>query len=582
LRHGWQLHQQRRYAEAENAYRRVLVEQPELPAALYCFGRLAFDTANYDLAADYLSRAAEADPSKSQYHADLGLLFQSLGRLDEAVASYRRALSLEPDRGDVHVNLGNTLLKAGEPTQAMTCYRRALECEPKLADAHSCLGAVLEQEGRVEDAIACYRRAIELRPDYAAAHFNLGTVLSIRGEYSAAREHLEKAVEHSPRFAQAQNNLGVVLSALFDLPRAQQCYERALELAPGEAKTHFSLGDVLEAQGLVEAALLRYDEAIRLNPEFEQAHLARGKALLKLGRFEQGWEGYEHRVGLPQYDTWSFPHPPWDGSSLGDRTLLIHCEQGLGDTLQFIRYVRAARERTANVILASRSELLPLLRQSGYEPVVSRDELLPPFDVQVALMSLPRILRTMIGDMPRDVPYLAADPRLVETWRERLASGGDFKIGIQWQGNPIYVGDTFRSIPLAEFLPLTEVRGATFFSLQKGFGSEQLAGLARPMPIHDLSGELDLNSGAFMDTAAVMQNLDLVITSDTAAAHLAGALGVTVWVALPRFAEWRWFLDREDSPWYPTMRLFRQAAQGDWSDVFRRLAVELKKLVSNR
>jgi hypothetical protein len=267
---------------------------------------------------------------------------------------------------------------------------------------------------------------------------------------------------------------------------------------------------------------------------------------------------------------------------LARRTLLLHAEQGLGDTLQFVRYAKLAEQQNGDIVVEVQPALMPLLTASGFRGLIPRGSPLPRFDVQAALMSMPRICGTTLETVPANVPYLAADSRLVENWRERLRSLPGLKVGIAWQGSPGYRFDRFRSIPLVQFAPLAEVAGVQLISLQKNAGAEQIAALEGRFTVADFASKLDAQSGAFMDTAAVMCNLDLVITSDTAAAHLAGGLGVNVWLALWSAADWRWMNDRSDSPWYPTMRLFRQSRQGDWPGVFAQMKSDLTKLAQNR
>ena len=318
---------------------------------------------------------------------------------------------------------------------------------------------------------------------------------------------------------------------------------------------------------------------------------------LTRGDFERGWPSYEWRWNQPDSIGRSFTQPFWDGSPLGGRTILLHAELGLGDTIQFIRYVPLVKERGGSVIVECQSALMKLIASAaGIDQLVARGLPLPPFKVQAPLLSLPRIFKTTLDAIPAEVPYLHPDAALVDYWRRELRTsdktpadlGPSFKIGIAWQGNPKYGHDQQRSIAFTHFARLAGVNGIQLISLQKGFGSEQLqcshhasrddGESAKPSTtakVIDLGRRLDETSGAFMDTAAVMVNLDLVITSDTAVAHLAGALGVRVWVALPFIPDWRWLLERQDSPWYPTMRLFRQRRLGDWADVFHRIALEL-------
>ena len=319
-----------------------------------------------------------------------------------------------------------------------------------------------------------------------------------------------------------------------------------------------------------------------------------------LGDYEQGWPEYEWRWTQPGFTRRQFTQPAWDGSDLAGRSILLYAEQGLGDTLHFIRYAPLVSQRGGKVIVECQPALVRLLKGvEGIDKLIAESSPLPPFDVQAAMFSLPAIFHTTVGTIPATVPYLHADPKLIDKWRHELNSRsrqpggtvattrsgparqagptGAFKVGIAWQGSPTYGYDNLRSIPLEKFARLTQIEGVQLISLQKGPGSEQLGAVQGRFPVMDLGKQLDETSGPFMDTAAVMKNLDLVICSDTAVPHLAGALGVPVWVALPYVPDWRWLLECEDSPWYPTMRLFRQTQDGKWDDVFERIAAALKK-----
>ncbi len=321
---------------------------------------------------------------------------------------------------------------------------------------------------------------------------------------------------------------------------------------------------------------------MRLKPDYAEAHYNRSFVYLARGQLAEGWQGYRWRFRCKDYKGRRFDVPLWDGSPLGDRTLLVHAEQGLGDTLHFIRYLKLVHQAGGRVYVEVQPALAPLLKSSGITGVIPGGATLPRFDLHVPLLSLPGVLGTTLETVPADVPYLAADPRLLKHWRGQLRGVTGYKVGIVWQGNPEYSLDQFRSIPLREFAPLADVPDVHLLSLQKTHGLEQLADAAGQFSVIELGSKLDQTGGAFMDTAAVICNLDLVVTSDTATAHLAGGLGVPVWVALSHAPEWRWMLDREDSPWYPTMRLFRQSRQGDWSDVFVRLKKELAAYVARR
>jgi hypothetical protein len=301
-------------------------------------------------------------------------------------------------------------------------------------------------------------------------------------------------------------------------------------------------------------------------------------ARLLLGDFERAWPDYEWRLQLREQPARRAQQTLWDGSSLEGRTVLIECEQGLGDTIQFIRYAAVVGAQAGRVVVEAPARMLALLRRvPGIDQLVARGDPTPEFDVHVPLLSLPGILGTRLDTVPADVPYLSADPQLSEPWRRELAGLDGYRVGIAWQGDPKFPDDRFRSVPLACFAPVAEIDGVRLVSLQKGFGTEQIASFAARWPIVDLGPRLDEEGSSFTDTAAVMTTLDLIVTSDSALAHLAGALGAAVWMATPAVPEWRWLLEREDSPWYPTMRLFRQKRRGDWEPVFSRVAEQLQR-----
>jgi hypothetical protein len=354
-----------------------------------------------------------------------------------------------------------------------------------------------------------------------------------------------------------------------------------LRLKPDYAEAHNNIGQLMGEQGDYSAAIARYDCAMQIDPAMASVRHNRAITLLLLGRLAEGWPEYEWRWRLPDAMPNPWPQPAWDGAPLAGRTILLHCEQGLGDTLQFIRYARMVKARGGTVLVACPPRLVPILRSCpGIDRFLVEGQLPPHFDVQAALLSLPGIFRTEMATIPAEVPYLSAPAELVERWRHRLAGETRLKVGLQWQGNPKYRGDRWRSIPLKQFAPLAGITGVRWFSLQQGFGSQQLSDA--PMAIEDLGSTLDEGDAAFCETAAVIKNLDLVISSDTALVHLAGALAVPAWLALPFSPDWRWLLEREDNPWYSTLRLFRQQQPGQWPHVFERMAEALARRVAGR
>jgi tetratricopeptide (TPR) repeat protein len=524
------------------------------------------------------SAAGQADAHIAQ---GIGLAHQ--GRCLEAVACFRQALRLCPAHARAHHNLGVALAEMKRYTEAAASLREALRCQPHYAEAHYNLGNTLGELGRDEEAVASYRAAVRCRPDYVEALNNLGLILTRLGRAGEAAIFLRQAVRLKPDFAEGHNNLGLALAERGDFAAAEGCYEQALRLRPRYAEAHTNLGSAFKEQGRLEEAVACYELALALEPDAVSTRWNRSLAWLQLGNYEQGWPEYEWRWQRQGMRPRAFAQPRWDGSPLGGRTVLLYAEQGLGDTLQFLRYAPLVKERGGRVFLAVPPALVALVSTCpGVERVVAEHEPLPPFDTHLPLMSLPAVFGTTLATVPAAVPYLAADPQRQQRWRQRFAGVPGLKVGVAWQGNPRHKWDRYRSFPLAQLESLAQIEGVTLVSLQKGPGSEQLAQFAGHFPVLELGPELDAGESAFVDTAAVMCCLDLVVCCDTAAAHLAGALGVPVWVALAAIVDWRWLLGREDSPWYPTMRLFRQERLGEWVPVFARMAVALERLVAAR
>ena len=528
-------------------------------------------------------RALEINPDLAQAHHNLGIALQEQGRLEEAAASYRRAVELKPDYASAYNYLGMALKDLSRLDEAVACYRRAVELKPDFVEACNNLAAVLQDQGQLAEAIACYRRVLQYKPDDPIACNNLGAVLHRQGQSAEAAACCRRALELKPDFVEAHYNLGDALRAQGKLDEAVVCYRRALELKPDMVEAHNNLGNALMAAGKLDEAIACYRRALELEPDYAEAHSNRSLASLLMGNFEDGWPEYDWRWKANNFVQPVFSQPLWDGRPLEGRSILLYAEQGLGDTLHFVRYAAQVKQRGGSVVVQCPRPLLSLLRScAGIDQLVAEGDELPPFDVQAPLLSLPGVFHTTLENLPATIPYLYAEPDLVQRWQQELDRLAGFKIGIAWQGSPTHRNDRNRSIPLGLFEPLACCPGVQLLSLQKYTGAEQLQEVAQRFPIVDLASRLDEVSGAFMDTAAVMKTLDLVVTCDTAVAHLAGALGVPVWVALPFIADWRWLLDRSDSPWYPTMRLFRQESREDWQGVFRRIEVALGERLARR
>jgi tetratricopeptide (TPR) repeat protein len=523
--------------------------------------------------------ALRLSPGSAVFHNNLGLVQLDLKKLADAEASFREALKLLPGFAEGHNNLGLCLEKLGRLEEAIVSFRTAVTLKPAYVEAHDNLGVVFAAANHFAEAVTSHERALQLKPDYAVAHHNLGNVLRGHGQLDQAIASFKKALELRPDYAEAHINLGIALRDSGQGAAAIAQFEQAARLKPDSAELYNNWGVALFGTGHVDQALGKYEMALRLNPDFAEAHVNRALACLQNGDWHRGWPEFEWRSkmkGMPQRQ---WLRPAWQGDALEGRTILLSAEQGLGDTIQFVRYVELVRERGGLVLLECPKALGRLLASCpGIDRIVTETANPADYEYQASLLSLPLVFGTTLTSIPSSVPYIHAEPSLIERWQQELACVTELKVGIAWQGSLNYRWDRQRSIPLIEFAPLAAVPGVRLLSLQKGFGSEQVASAAGRLQIMDLSKRLDVEAGAFMDTAAVMTNLDLVITSDTATAHLAGALGVPVWVALPFVADWRWLREREDCPWYPTMRLFRQHRPGDWAEVFERLASELRRL----
>jgi tetratricopeptide (TPR) repeat protein len=603
-------HQTGLLSQAEQLYRQILQVDPRHADSLHLLGVIFYQTGKPHVAVEYIRQAIAIHPWAAAYHNNLGAACQALGLREDAETHCRQALQLQPDYPDAHNNLGNVLQELGRLDEAVRHCQEALRLRPDFAEALNNLGNAQQRQGKLPEAAASYQQALRLRPDHAEPHNNLGVVLAELGRVPEAITHYNEALRLRPNYADAFNNLGNALrdqgkldetvacyeqalklrpdyaeartnlgSALRDkglLDEAVACYQQALRLKPNHAEAHNNLGNALRYQGKLDEALASFERALQAQPDFADGHWNRSLIWLLQGNFAQGWPAYEWRWRCKQLVPRAFQQPRWDGSPLGGRTILLHWEQGLGDTIQFIRYAPLVKERGGRVLFQCQSVLASLLATCpGIDQLLLEGAPLPDFAVHSPLLSLPAILGTALETIPANVPYVTADPQHVERWRAELGPIAGYKIGIAWQGNPKHKGDRHRSFRLTQFEPLAAVEGVRLFSLQMDAGIEQLAGVAGRFAVTDLGSRFD--AASFRDVAAVMKNLDLVITVDSALAHLAGAMAVPVWLAVPFAPDFRWLLEREDSPWYPTMRLFRQKQLGNWEEVFARMTSTLKK-----
>ncbi|HEY9616384.1 MAG TPA: tetratricopeptide repeat-containing glycosyltransferase family protein [Microcoleaceae cyanobacterium] len=496
------------------------------------------------------------------------------GQLLAAEQLYHQVLQQQPDQPNALYLLGLVAQQTGKLAAAIAWYERALVAQPNFADAHINLGAALQQQGTLIAAIEHYHAALRLQPNNPHALINLGAILQQQGNLTAAIGRYQKAIQVQPNLPEAHSNLGNAYKEQGDLEQAIAHYQTALQLRPNHPDAYRELGDALQDRGEMAAAIALYDQAIARFPHHVKLRGSRIRALLISGDLQKGFAEYDQwRLGMASSPR-SFAQPVWDGSGLDGQPILLYAEagSGLGDTMQFIRYVPRVIQQGGQVIIECQPALVRLFQSlPGVKQVVAIGESLPEFAVQASVLSLPRILGTTLATIPATIPYLLPPQ---ERFLLPLGLSAGLKVGLVWGGDPKHSNDRQRSCPLREFLPILQTPNVTFYSLQKG---EHRRELTAQFPIQDLSPDLK----DFADTAAAIAELDLIISVDTSVAHLAGAMGRPVWILLSAAPDWRWLLQRQDSPWYPSARLFRQTRYNQWSTVCQAVAIALKFLVES-
>ena len=494
------------------------------------------------------------------------------GRSGKAEALYRQILGKDARHpGALHA-LGLIASKGGHAARAAQLLSKAAAASPLDAAVHCVLGNVLKALGRFDEAMIHHRRMVALCPTSPQALSNLGTTCAKAGLVEGALDYLRQAAALDPAHPELYHNLGNGYLAAGRFENAAEAFERATDISPHHVRGMTNLGVAYKELGRLDDAERRFRAALDVAPEDADASWNLALARLMKGDWRSGWAAYESRRQIPGFAMRRLDRAAWDGAPLDGRTLLVHAEQGFGDTIQFMRYLRRLAEENDGVNFWCQDALARLLTGISDRLTIVTDP--PPrTDVHAPILSLPHLLGGAPPLAPEPAAYLSAEPERILRWSRALV-GPRFNIGIAWQGRPDYAADSRRSIPLHHFSPLAEDPDVRLVSLQKGHGVEQLEALDWREKVLDFGSQLD-RDGAFLDTAAVISTLDLVITSDTAIAHLAGALGAPVWLALAHVPDWRWGLTGDHTPWYPTMRLFRQDRPGDWTGVFTRIVKAL-------
>jgi Flp pilus assembly protein TadD len=558
-------HQAGELMAAETLYRDVLARDPNHADSVHLLGVVAMQVGRSDIAVSLIERAIALRPRTAAYHFNLANALIALNRRAEAEANLRAAISFNGDLVEAHNNLANLLIAAGRHAEAADSLQAAVRRRPDFVEAHSNLAGVLLLLDRKEEAVTAFEIALRLRPGMAELHYNLGDALDKLGRASEAEARCREAVRLKPDYFEAWTLLGILCASRRAFGDAEAAFRKAAALRSDHGRSRVNLGKMLLRLNRSEEAASTAQAALRILPEDPEAHTVLAFSLLQLGRWREAWPEYEWRWkdARLNLEPRAFACPTWTGDALAGRTLLLHAEQGFGDTLQLLRYA-AQVPHDGKVIVEVQKPLLRLAATlKGVHRILARGEALPDFDLHCPLFSLPRIFGTTVETIPNGVPYLSADPIAVERWRTRLAGAGAACVGLVWAGNRDNTEDEARSIPLAAFAALAGLDDVTFVSLQKGEGDAEAVQPPAGLRLLDFTAEL----ADFADTAALVAALDLVIGADTAVIHLAGALGRPVWLLNRFHAEWRWLRERTDSPWYPTLRQFRQREPSNWGDV---------------
>jgi tetratricopeptide (TPR) repeat protein len=527
--------------QAQAVFEAVLVAVPKHFDALHLSGIIAAQSGEYVPAHKWFLQALEVNPKSAQAHGNCGVALYELGQFPEALAHYDAAIRIAPDFSQAHCNRGNAL----------------------------------RQLQKVNDAIASYNQAIALQPQYAAAFYNRGVALQEAEQLFAAIESYCQALALEPHNAQTHFNLGDAYHACVQLELALSCYDKAITLVPSYADAYNNRGLVLRDLGRLDEAVISFSQAIAQDPRHADAHLNMGLTFLLSGDFQSGWELYEWRwktkgtnLAIP-----NFEQKMWMGhSSLENKTILIHGEQGLGDALQFCRYLAHLKNRGARVLLAVHHSLRALLETlDGVDAFINKGEALPPFDFHCPLLSLPMALLTDLDSIPKSPAYLRADPKKVSEWAMRLGVKTKPRIGVVWSSTSKFKGDAQRSMTFSQFQQALPPSDFQYICLQKEIKESDLLSFSERQDVAFYGDQLH----DFSDTAALVENLDLIISTCTSVPHLSGAMGKPTWVILGHVPDWRWMLHRDDSPWYPSVKLYRQDASWQWDAVVDRVRQDL-------
>lgn len=544
------------------------------------------DEGNQEKAATYYQKALETNPSNFQARFNFANLLYGQDKMNQAIEQYEKVVEIKSDCASAYFNLGVCCARQNAFDKAIKAYENTIKYNPGHTRALQQLVMILIKQNRQKEALEYAKKALALDPNDFETVWRTGQAYRHLDKFDDAVPYFRKAVELDSKNIHAILDLANILNMIEETDEAIKWYRRILDINPKIHEALYNLGFTLKKQGHIKDAMEIYHKLLELKPNYAQPHFSLSLSYLTLGDWEKGWKEYEWRWAAYNETPRKFKQPTWEGQDLHGKTILLYAEQGLGDTFQFIRYAKILKEKGAKVIFDAQKPVKQILTLCPYiDKVCGGGDPLPDFDYHIALMSLPMVFNTLIETAPHEIPYLFADPKLVTYWKEKLSHDKNFKIGICWQGNANYSTQFLRktvaakSMHVREFAPIAQLPGVSVYSLQKVNGADQIKELDSSIKIHTFGEDFDEQHGRFMDTAAVIKNLDLVITIDTSISHFAAALGVPTWILLPEPADWRWMLNCTDTPWYPNVRLFRQPKMNDWKTSIQNVITALLELM---
>lgn len=577
-------HQAGELDQAATIYQHVLDTDERQWEARYYLGTLQLQRGDLDQSIRSFLQVVQLQPELPDVHNNLGVAYHAAGKWQEAGQSFEQASRLNPHYERAYFNLGSLFESQGVFSEAVKCYQKAHELTPANLETYQKLADTLKSAGEWSRAEAIYRELLVATPGDFDLSMKLAYVLVLQRQYQEAIVLYESMLKISPDHYQILVSLSYVQEAIGNIDAAVEAAERSIQVAPTQPEGYNNLGNALKLKHELEKASENFRKAISLRPDFAMAEFNLATTRLLQGNLQDGWRGFERRTDIDASPRQQYPGQQWQGEPLTGKSICLWCEQGFGDTLLFLRFAIELKKRGATrVLVLCQSELAELLKLvPELDQILVAGDPQPECDYQCALLSVPYYLETTLETIPTAVPFLKPSAERQQYWAHVLSELPGTKVGLNWCGNPSFPKNELRSIPLQAFLPLGKQEGIQLISLQQVNGLEQIEPLKSEWNLWQPGAEYQTASGSFSETAALIQNLDLVITSDTAMAHLAGSLGIPVWILVSYLPEWRWLLERSDSPWYPTAQLFRQAELGDWEPVIQAVQSELEQILVSK